>query len=68
MFKNIAHSYYGHIRCCLSVMYLYILEGDRLLSVQLDLFLNGLKRKKKMLKNDQERLNEKTNKLLNQSF
>lgn len=28
-------------------MYLYILEGDRLLSVQLDLFLNGLKRKKK---------------------
>lgn len=68
MFKDIAHSHYGHIRWCLSVMYLYILEGDRLLSVQLDLFLNGLKRKKKkkILKNDQERLNE--NKLLNQSF
>lgn len=65
MFKNIAYGHYGHIRCCLPVMYLYILEGDRLLSVQLDLFLNGLKRKKKMLKNDQERLNEKTNKLLN---
>lgn len=27
--------------------------------MQLDLFLNGLKRKKKLLKNDQERLNEK---------